>query len=355
MLSILVSIHSFSQSSQLQFNFQPVKLKDSEISSKELMALLQDSRGFIWIGTKAGINVFDGYTYTVYKQNSKDSLSLGGDYIKSLMEDNLHRIIVNTNNTVDVFHPETGKFSHVSANMDGTIIPNSTFAVHALQSRDGTIYFTSEDELFIYDPETEIATELDVLKKEGFEARLSEYVNYTEDLHGTLWIPCRRKITGYNKESQKTYYIDLEDNPFFEGDQISSIYLQSPGKLGFFTNTHHYVYDVNAKILQEENCYNLPSSFTGYNQLIKIFQDNHNMVWFTNSLESTILLFDPAMMSFNDYPIFDETGRGFGQVRDILQDKQGIWWLATSHDGLYFSYPDNLNTFKHILSNTNNL
>jgi two-component system sensor histidine kinase ChiS len=49
--------------------------------------MLQDSQGFIWIGTQDGLNRFDGYTFTVYKNDPDDANSLSLNSILSLHED----------------------------------------------------------------------------------------------------------------------------------------------------------------------------------------------------------------------------------------------------------------------------
>ncbi len=339
------------QQLQYEFDFQPVKLRDSNLSSKEVMCLLQDSRGFIWVGTKAGLNLFDGYSYRIFKQNSKDSLSLGGDYIKSVFEDNTSKIIVSTNNTVDVYDPTTGHFSHVDTKIGESLTHNSIFAVHTFQTSDKTIYFASEDELFIYNPSSEIATELDVLRKVNYDARIyGEFIYYTEDPSGTVWIPYIRQIAGYNNKKKSAYYIDFENDTNFTNDKITNIYSHSINKLGIFTTKNHYVYDITTGELINEICYNLPPGITGYDQLLVLKQDENNVVWFTSTLESRLILFDPATKTFSDKLITNESGQSYGQIREIFKDRQNIWWLGTPNDGLLFSYSDNLNTFKYILS-----
>ena len=350
-LLFLIAPQLPAQELQYAFNFQPVKLRDSELSSNEIMSLLQDSRGFIWVGTKAGLNVFDGYSYTVYKQNSKDSLSLGGDYIKYLYEDNTHKILINTNNTVDVYNPETGHFSHVDAKTDTSFIYNYNAWVHALQISDQTIYLVSSDELFIYDPSTEIASELDVLRKINYNARIfGDYVVCTEDSLGTIWISTTLQIAGYNHLSKSTYYINFENDTNLKGGGITNIYCRGSNKLGIFTSENHYIYNITTKELIPEICYNLPPEVSGYNELRMLKQDENNVVWFTSTMESRLILFDPAIQTFTDKLITNDNGQGFGQIRGIFKDRQNIWWMGTPNDGLLFSYSNNLNTFKYILS-----
>ena len=42
-------------------------IKDG-MSQNTVMAILQDKQGFMWFGTWDGLNRFDGYTFTVYKE-----------------------------------------------------------------------------------------------------------------------------------------------------------------------------------------------------------------------------------------------------------------------------------------------
>ena len=60
--------------------------------SNEVTSMLQDSKGFIWIGTDDGLHKFDGYDITVYKHNSTQKNSLAGNSIRCLFEDSQHNL-----------------------------------------------------------------------------------------------------------------------------------------------------------------------------------------------------------------------------------------------------------------------
>src|SRR5262245_17594487 len=49
---------------------------DQGLSSSLVQAILQDSRGFIWLGTKKGLDRYDGYTFSVYRHRVDDSTSI---------------------------------------------------------------------------------------------------------------------------------------------------------------------------------------------------------------------------------------------------------------------------------------
>ena len=59
-------------------------------------ALLQDSKGFIWIGTEDGLVRFDGESMLSFRKNYDNSYSLSDNYIGSLAEDAHGRIWVGT-------------------------------------------------------------------------------------------------------------------------------------------------------------------------------------------------------------------------------------------------------------------
>src|SRR6476469_10557942 len=60
---------------------------DQGLASSLVQAILQDSRGFVWLGTKKGVNRYDGYTFAVYRHRADDSSSVIDDEISTLYQD----------------------------------------------------------------------------------------------------------------------------------------------------------------------------------------------------------------------------------------------------------------------------
>ena len=57
------------------------------LSNDSVFSILQDRHGFLWFGTQAGLNRYDGYRVTQYRYDPRNSNSLGGDFVHSLLED----------------------------------------------------------------------------------------------------------------------------------------------------------------------------------------------------------------------------------------------------------------------------
>ena len=72
--------------------------KDYMLSSLNVTAISQDSRKLIWIGTSAGINIFNGKDYVQFSHDIKDTTALPDDYINVLHRDKEGRMWVGTQN-----------------------------------------------------------------------------------------------------------------------------------------------------------------------------------------------------------------------------------------------------------------
>ena len=55
------------------------------LSHNTVMDVLQDHKGFLWLGTADGLNRYDGEHFQVYRRSARDARSLGSNEIKSLL------------------------------------------------------------------------------------------------------------------------------------------------------------------------------------------------------------------------------------------------------------------------------
>ena len=66
------------------------------LSQNSVLSVAQDQDGFIWLGTRHGLNRYDGYRFKVYLKNPSDSTSLRNDYINALYKDHLGSLWIGT-------------------------------------------------------------------------------------------------------------------------------------------------------------------------------------------------------------------------------------------------------------------
>lgn len=84
LLTLLIS--NMARGGELDLRFKQITVSDG-LSSGLINCFLQDSRGFIWIGTEDGLNRFDGCDITTYRHISFKENTIAGNTVRALCED----------------------------------------------------------------------------------------------------------------------------------------------------------------------------------------------------------------------------------------------------------------------------
>src|SRR5690606_7616168 len=80
------------------------------LSSNTITSILQDKKGFIWLGTRNGLNRFDGNHFRIFQNDPNDANSLGNNSILSLCEDGQERIWIGTYKGIYIYDPVNESF-----------------------------------------------------------------------------------------------------------------------------------------------------------------------------------------------------------------------------------------------------
>src|SRR5471030_1215229 len=66
--------------------FEHLAVRDG-LSMSTINSILQDSKGFVWLATEAGLNRYDGYSVRQFRRERGNENGLASDYIWSIAED----------------------------------------------------------------------------------------------------------------------------------------------------------------------------------------------------------------------------------------------------------------------------
>ena len=118
------------------------------LSQNTVAAIIQDRFGFMWFGTKDGLNRYDGVSFQTFM---KESGTLGNNFITSLYEDCLGQIWIGTDGGVYIYSPSGEKVERfvIQSNLNTTIEQT----VHTIKGdRKGRVWIVSERQgIFCYD------------------------------------------------------------------------------------------------------------------------------------------------------------------------------------------------------------
>src|SRR5688572_9201464 len=81
------------------------------LSNSTIESICQDHRGFMWFGTRDGLNRFDGNQMVVYKYDATDSTSLSDNFVTYIYEDRNHNLWIGTINGLNRFDAESNSFT----------------------------------------------------------------------------------------------------------------------------------------------------------------------------------------------------------------------------------------------------
>ena len=113
LLLILLNVHPsaiFAQSRHIKF----IRIgPETGLSQSNVTTILQDKQGFMWFGTPDGLNRYDGYKFTIYRNDPKGPMSLSDSHIKNIFEDPEGMIwIATSEGGLDRLDREKDRFIH---------------------------------------------------------------------------------------------------------------------------------------------------------------------------------------------------------------------------------------------------
>ena len=108
--SILILVLAFPVLCHSQnLKFDHIGAQDG-LSQNNVTCIIQEDRGFIWVGTDDGLNRYDGYQFITYRHNPKDNHSLSNNFVGDIIQDSEGNLWIATKNGLNKFDVKTGWF-----------------------------------------------------------------------------------------------------------------------------------------------------------------------------------------------------------------------------------------------------
>lgn len=109
-LLLLILLCTGQISASPYFSFKKYQVEDG-LSHNTVWCAMQDSYGFIWLGTSDGLNRYDGRGNKVYRNVLNDKFSLENNFVEALIEVD-GNIWVGTNSGLYIYDRGTDRFSY---------------------------------------------------------------------------------------------------------------------------------------------------------------------------------------------------------------------------------------------------
>lgn len=366
-LLLLIASFCFSQKEDIQF--EHLSMKDG-LSMNPVMAITQDSKGFLWFGSQDGLNKYDGYRFEVFKTRDNDTNSISDNFITSLCSDKVGKLWIGTLRGLNVYNPNTNsfkRFNNTSANFTCTKI----YCLY--KDRSGLIWIGTEKGLALFDAVKEEFLPVNSMFKGMSDLREKGILCISQDKKGNFWLGTTSGLIKYEPSTAevKNYYATakngLSNNIVlsFHEDKEGTIWigtLEGLNKLDVKSETfsYHYFKKQTEQLTSTQknnavegvNIYSIVNNYGG-NTIRCILESDDGLLWIGTDME--LIIFNPKNGSFINYKkdLINPNGINDHFIRSMYVDRSRNLWIGTLGNGLNKT---NLKPkkFKHYQKKINN-
>ena len=342
----------YTQSTRLRFDHFSL---EQGLSQSGALCMLQDRRGFVWIGTEDGLNRFDGYNFIVYRPDPQDPHSLSDGHILSMVEGRSGVLWIGTyGGGLNRYDPQTGHFDHYR---NDPADPNSLSDDHVFsvyEDRTGLLWVGTRDgALNRFDPQ---AKQFVRYQNDPYDPHsLSQGTSLTvfEDSAGVLWVGTGGGLNRLDRETGQFvhYQNDPADPHSLSNSAVQAIYEDRSGVLWFGTagGGLNQLDRETETFVHYQNDPGDPHSLSNDN-VTSILEDSAGLLWVgtADGLNRLDLSRARALSLSKGQPKDRETGQftrfrhdpndpsslSKDDVRSIIEDQAGGLWIGTYGAGL---------------------
>ena len=380
-LSILYCTLSAANSGDLCFEHIDIS---SGLSQNTVQAIIQDREGFMWFGTKDGLNRYDGRHFKVFRHVPGSAEGLGNNQIRCLEEDCDANIWIGTNAGLYIYNPSCDSFEYKAIkDSKGNEVQNTILLIR--RGPDDTIWVAVE-RLGIYclkKGETELALVLEstspirtleidhstgtvwftwsgnglFFTDDGFQTYSPYLLNdgskiFPEDIISSILISGfnriylgleRNGVVELNRATHMVRKLSLGENSLF----VRNIMQYSPDELWIGTESGVFIWSIPSEtaIHLENSSYDRWS--LSDNAIHALFKDRDSGIWIGTFFGGVNYL---PQRTPNIRKYYDNGTAGcFGgrRVRKLCPDGKGKIWVASEDAGLFLFNPED-GVFKHF-------
>ena len=162
LVSVLILMNINCVGAYNNINFKNITSEDG-LSQATVETLIQDTNGYIWIGTNDGLNRYNGYDFKVYKHDEESENSITNNYIVDIKEDKSGNIWVGTANGLSKINTKDDLITNYNRTDEEQSLSHYNIG-DILVTKSGKVLVGTPDGLNIYDEKSDKSHHHDQVK-----------------------------------------------------------------------------------------------------------------------------------------------------------------------------------------------
>jgi diguanylate cyclase (GGDEF)-like protein len=302
-------------------------------------ATLQDSQGFIWLGTEDGLVRYDGHELVRYAYNRSSDSGLPGNFIYQIIEDGNHDLwfalrdagLARWSRSTDsftVYRHEAGRKDSLASDALRTL----------LLDRKGRLWIGMSDAgIDILDPGTGRFEHLRHSSSDATSLSDDRVFTLTEDRSGVIWVGTENGLDRLQPAQRVfTHYRHDESDPHtLSGRQISRIRQDPDG--GFWVATYdggldHM--DADGRVTQALRHDPNKRDSLASDDVRDVLEDQAGHLWIGTTEGLDLLDRTTGHVVHYRHEAGDEASLRDSNIMSLYQDDAGLLWIGTRYGGV---------------------
>jgi len=350
----LVSLLALGQDQQLRF--ERIGTKEG-LSDPNVMCITQDSRGFIWAGTRYGLNRYDGYQFKVFFNDVNVPESISHDYIRDIFEDSKQNIWISTSGGgFNKFDRKKNNFTHYLNQPDNPNSLSGNVVYKIIEGRSGNLWIATSEGLNLFDEKTNHFVRFLNDRTNSTTISDSDVTTVFEDSYNNIWAGTKKGGLNCFVKKDSTfihYQADSTNTGAISGNNISAIFEDSKHRLWIGTTGDGLnLFEPESGNFRKFKHTSSSNSLSN-NFILCIAEDSETNLWIGTE-NGGISLFNYDLQKFRTYVYdeIDDSSLSTNSVHSITKDNVGNMWVGLFAVGmnLHNKGSESFNHFKRTSS-----
>jgi len=328
------------------------------LSQNQINCIYRDSKGFVWFGTNAGLNRFDGIKFEVFTSENPINSAILNNNINAIAEDKSGNLWIGTASGISILDGSTYQFKNFNYAFASPYSCGDIYYVNTLTAdNDGNIWIGTNNGCFYNDIHNNSIHRI-LIDNTSCNAPLNGITSIVQDNNGIMWLSSKNGfIISYDPIQKSIKKFKIPDKSDELANSVTKLSIDRDNDLWVGNLFGLYLFHTD----KEEWDNHFKDKLDKKDELKRIGAISQNidgLIWVATDGGGAYIIDKEYRNIINiKHQPFDDQELSSNALSYVHCDRDGIVWLGTTKKGVNF-YKKDINKFriyKNVAGDINSL